>query len=130
MKELFQKYIDLKNQINNLEDQVSHVINEVLDYKFPNGKYKGESMYEVMLADPKYCFWGIKQNEPENENLRDIVQFPMILNSAAHYKMNMKRIDKEDEYERRRMKYCEDHNENYGLDYEIRHNINLRDFEM
>lgn len=130
MKELFQKYIDLKNQINNLEDQVSHVINEVLDYKFPNRKYKGESMYEVMLADPKYCFWWIKQNEPENEDLRDIVQFPMILNSAAHYKMNMKRIDKEDEYERRRMKYCEDHNENYGLDYEIRHNINLRDFGM
>lgn len=60
----------------------------------------------------------------------EISGFPAKLLAAAESRNNLKAYQRDQEFEEQRKKYCKDHNENYVLDYEIRHNINMQDFGM
>lgn len=37
-------------------------VNEILDFIFPYGKYKGERFGNVIVNDYNYCLWWLKQN--------------------------------------------------------------------
>lgn len=107
------------------------VVDELLDYTFPAGKYKGKKFESVIAYEDNfnYCLWWAKQNVNQEQLIR-LYPFLLKLSFIAHDRINQRLWKKESEYESRRFKWCEKNNVDYDLDYAIRHNPAMRDFGM
>lgn len=125
-------YLNLSFKIRELESEQDKALKAMLSYELPNGKYKGMTLNDVMLTDRRYGEWWVKSNIPREEDdcHYEANRLSYILYLAAESIQSSKYRKQEEEYESRRAEYCEKTGQNYRLDYEIRHNINLRDWGM
>lgn len=132
LKTQISNYLNLSSKIRELENEQSKALKAMLSYELPNGKYKGMALKDVMLTDQRYGEWWVNSNVPREENdcLYEAVRLPYTLHSIAKSIQASEYRKREEEYEARRAEWCKQHGENYQLDYEIRHNINLRDWGM
>lgn len=132
LKTQISSYLNLSSKIREIENEQSKVLKDMLFYELPNGKYKGMTLKDVMLTDQRYGEWWVNSNMPREKDdcLYEAVRLPYTLYSIAESIQASEYRKKKEEYEARRAEYCKQHGENYQLDYEIRHNRNLRDWGM
>lgn len=128
MRKIIKSYLESVEQIKSLKNRSNELIKEILDYKFERGKYRGMAVHEIVLKNPSYVSYWINSNLPYTSS--ETLELPIIISDSAKRLRELERMRKEQEYEKRRMKWCESHGEDYSLDYDIRHNRNLRDFGM
>lgn len=125
LKQLLQKKLQVESKIAELEKEKSELHKAILTYKFPNGKHKDTTIEEISLKDVGYVAYWLRQNGLERG---DAMTYAYALQSSAQFQQRMNAQKREEEYEARRMQWCQEHGENYALDYDVRHNRNLRDF--
>lgn len=130
-KDIIKEFDNIITNINNLKDKKSDVLNNILNYAFPIGKYKDKCIIDIINTDFNYCYNYIIDNYPEiSDNTVEKYKLPYLLKSIKESIDRSVSDAKNDEYENNRLEYCKKHNIDYNLDYNIRHNRNLRDFGM
>lgn len=127
LQDKLSKYLDLQKEIRELENKSIDILNNLLNFVFPVGKYKGKSIFDVISIDYSYVEWWINQNTTPSY---DSFRIAFNLKSIKDIRIAFEQHKREEEYEEIRMTYCKRNGIDYNLDYEIRHNRNLRDFGM
>lgn len=132
LKQHISEYVYISLEIKKLEEKRLKVLHTMLSYELPQGKYKGMTLKEVFLRDQHYAEWWINSNLPNEENdcFYDITRLSYLLHNIAKGIHASELRKKEEEIEAQRAEYCKRTNQDYQLDYKIRHNINLRDWGM
>lgn len=133
MKTILSKILPFVERNGEFPDDKMEIVDELLDYVFPAGKHKNRT-FENVLGDEiednlGYCIWYANQNTSSGKELK-LTPFLINLTFIARGRKHHKRAKAEIEQEERRMEYCLQNGINYSLDYEIRHNRNLRDWGM
>lgn len=66
MKDLLYSYKQIYDEIKALNDKKIELIDKILDYEFPKGKYQNKKVADVIQQDSKYVDWWLTQNRPES----------------------------------------------------------------
>ena len=127
LKQLLQEKLKVESVIAELEKRKVELHKAILNYKFTNGKYKDSTIGEVSLKDVRYVAYWLSQNGLEDPYA---MTYAYTIQSSVKYQQQCEAQKRKEEYEARRMQWCQKHGENYALEYEVRHNRNLRDFGM
>lgn len=118
------KYM-IDNQILELEQKKYNIIKKILNCKFTSGKYTNKLISDIIIDD----FWYVVSyllNKYPNSKYSDICYMKRIQENI----INKEQYQRELKYESKRFKSFSGDSFRYQLDYEIRHNCNLRDFGM
>lgn len=114
-----------------VKDDDWQIADDLLAYVFPAGKYKDKTFGDIIAIDESfdYCLWWTRQNVSKEQYVK-LYGFLLKLSFVAKSRKDFKRFKRELEDEEKRREYCMANGINYTLDYEIRHNRNLRDWGM